>query len=112
MYEDSCTIIEYQECKIPNTGKTDFQEVIVLENQPCRLSFGTSSPTSRDNVAEVEQQTKLFISPEVTIKPGSKLIVTRHLKSGDVVMEYSNSGVPAIYQSHQEVNLKLFDRWS
>lgn len=48
---------------------------------------------------------KLFISPDVAIKAGSKIIVTQHGRT----TEYSNSGVPAVYPTHQEIMLTLFN---
>ena len=50
---------------------------------------------------------KLFISPDVLIKAGSKIIVTQHGRT----TEYSNSGVPAVYPTHQEIMLTLFEGW-
>ena len=52
--------------------------------------------------------TKLFISPEVEIKPGSKIVVTQN----GVTTEFSNSGKPAIYTNHQEIMLKLFEDYA
>ncbi|HDO9556068.1 TPA: hypothetical protein P5Q08_003884, partial [Clostridioides difficile] len=38
LYRDKCTIVEYQPIKDPVTKRTNNKEVIVLENQPCKLS--------------------------------------------------------------------------
>ncbi|MDE3563871.1 hypothetical protein PV597_18395, partial [Clostridioides difficile] len=50
-------------------------------------------------VAKLEQTIKLFISPEIEIKAGSKLIINNK--------EYVRSGESAIYPNHQEIILEL-----
>ena len=101
------TVIEYQNIK-DEWGMTNFQEVTVLEDQPCKLSFETLTSSTGDPVATVSQSVKLFISPDVVIKAGSKIIVTQHGRT----TEYSNSGVPAVYPTHQEIMLTLFEGWA
>lgn len=75
MYQGRATVIEYQKIK-DEWGMTNFQEVTVLEDQPCKLSFETLTSSTGDPVATVSQSVKLFISPDVVIKAGSKIIVT------------------------------------
>ena len=87
MYQGRATVIEYQKVK-DEWGMTNFQEVTVLEDQPCKLSFETLTSSTGDPVATVSQSVKLFISPDVVIKAGSKIIVTQHGRT----TEYSNSG--------------------
>lgn len=107
-YIGTCNIIEYQ--KVRNANKsTGFKEVIVLESQPCRLSFETITSTNPSNTASaVVQSVKLFISPDVSVKTGSKIVVIQN----DVTTEYKSSGKAAIYNTHQEIILTLFDGWS
>lgn len=58
------------------------------------LSFGSiAAAVQTGTVATVSQAVKLFLSPDITIKPGSKLKVTQT----GVTTEYSSSGVPAVY---------------
>lgn len=61
-----------------------------------------------DTGAAISQGTKLFTVPEIQIKPGSKIIVTQN----GVTTVYSSSGVPAVYPTHQEVILELFEGWA
>ncbi|HBG5847838.1 TPA: hypothetical protein OUL20_003776, partial [Clostridioides difficile] len=56
-------------------------------------------------VAKLEQKIKLFISPDIEIKAGSKLIITNQ---NNITKEYIRSGEPAIYPNHQEIILELF----
>lgn len=109
MYTDKCDIIERQERTDPITKKTSFQEVTVISEQPCKLSFGSVPVTSNGDAAEMVQTVKLFISPDISIKPGSKIVVT---KPEQLPVAYSNSGKPATFTNHQEITLELFERWS
>lgn len=108
MYDGVCVVTEYKETRDPVTKKTVFVETPVLVSQPCKLSFSSSPVTGDDNVASVVQETKLFISPDVTIKKGSKITVTQN----GVTTEYANSSEPKIYATHQEITLKLFEGWA
>jgi hypothetical protein len=109
LYDGKCTITEHQKVKKENKS-TGFQDVVVHEDIPCRLSFQTISNTNQTDTAAsaVIQITKLFLAPEIKVKPGSKLTVTQN----DVVTEYECSGEPAFYNTHQEIILKLFKGWS
>lgn len=109
LYKDRCSVIEKRNVTDPVTKKTDFEQVTVFENQPCKLSFSSFPSATDGNNATLSQAVKLFLSPDCSILPGSKIIVTQQ---NGTVTEYSNSGKPAIYASHQEINLKLFERWA
>jgi hypothetical protein len=117
LYEDSCNIIEYQSVKDPVTKQTSKKEVIVLENQPCNLSYSTTrNATSTEAATIITQTPLLFISSVTNIKAGSKIVVTK--KENKVIADsvkttaYKNSGVPAVYSGHQEITLELFKGWS
>lgn len=101
LYRDKCTIVEYQPVKDPVTKRTNNKEVVVLENQSCKLSYKNITSTEQGKVAKLEQTIKLFISPNINIKAGSKLIINNK--------EYVRSGEPAIYPNHQEIILELLE---
>lgn len=108
-YKDLCSVVEYQDMKDPKTKLTRKQEVTVLKDQPCKLSFKTIT-----NAAETETATgislivKLFIAPEIAIAHGSKIMITHEGRTD----AYSQSGIPAVYPSHQEIILTAFQRWT
>ena len=80
-------------------------EVVVLENQPCKLSFEKLQTTIQsDSAATITQVIKLFVSPDISINAGSKITVSQD----NVTTDYTCSGVPAIYPTHQEIILELF----
>ena len=105
-YIGTFTVTEHQKIKKPN-HTTGFSDVDVLVDQPCRLSF-SSSPSSKDgDVSEVNQTVKLFFSPEIMVKEGSKITVTQN----GVTTAYKQSGTPAVYDTHNEIILELFKGW-
>ncbi len=107
MLTDTCTVTEYIKYQKPNKA-TAFKELVVLENLPCRLSFKQITAVGDGMAPVLSQSDKLFIAPDVVIKPGSKITVYR----GDTVTEYSNSGQPAVYPTHREIALELFKGWA
>lgn len=108
LYDGVCTIIEHK--KVTRENKTTgFDDVVVLENQPCRLSFKTiTSAGQGNNGASLAQTVTLFLSPDIAVKAGSKIVVTQHGKT----TEYKCSGEPAIHSNHQELVLELFKGWA
>ena len=116
LYDGVCDVIEYRKVTKANKS-TSFEEVTVLSNQPCRLSYKASTSMSlsikstqeeKDLSSSMEQMIKLFISPDVTIKSGSKIVITQNGKT----VAYKGSGQPAIYKTHQEITLDLFEGWA
>ena len=106
MWTDNATVYEYQNVTDPITHKTSRKLTPVYRNIPCRISFSGLSPTAIGNdVANVSQNIKLFLDTEYTIKEGSVIQVTRNGK----VEKYRRSGVPAIYDSHQEIVLEKYE---
>lgn len=88
-------------------GVQNYIDRLTAQNEKV-VSFETLTSSTGDPVATVSQSVKLFISPDVVIKAGSKIIVTQHGRT----TEYSNSGVPAVYPTHQEIMLTLFEGWA
>ena len=108
LYDGKCTITEYQKVKKENKS-TGFEELVVLEDIPCRLSFKTTNSTNQtDTASAVVQITKVFLAPEIHVKPGSKMTITQN----GVTTEYKSSGQPAFYSTHQEIVLELFKGWA
>lgn len=102
-YEHTCTIKIFKPIKDPVSKQTKNQEVILLESQPCRLSYSSvKSANQSESNATVQQVIKLFIAPEIEIKEGSKILITHEGRT----TEFKHSGKPAIYFSHQEIVLE------
>lgn len=78
LYDGRATVTESQKVKDEKTKLTSTEEVIVLEDEPCRLSYSNVSTTDQtESVAKTSQIIKLFMSPETKIKPGAKITVTQ-----------------------------------
>lgn len=108
-YTGRCAVYELQPVRDPDTNLTEMQPVVVLTDQPCRISFKTITATSpADGAATVTQTVKLLLAPEVTIKPGSQIRVTQN----GVTADYESSGQPAVYSGHQEIVLERFRGWA
>ena len=111
MYEYTCTIQEYKSVKDLVTKLTSKKEITVLEDQACNIPYqNVKNANSTESATVITQVIKLIIAPEIVIKPGSKLIITD--KRNNTVSEYKNSGVPAVYSTHQEIVLELFKVWA
>ncbi len=69
-YDCLCNIIEYQSIKNATNKRTEHKEITVLEKQPCRISYKTiSNANETEKESNVAQIIKLFIAPEIQIKP-------------------------------------------
>lgn len=100
---------------------------MVFEELPCRISFESSAAAGGLGAAArgtgvaaaggsavagkaagaaspVAQKIRLFLSPEIKIRPGSKIVVR------DTV--YAGTGIPAVYETHQEIMLTAFQGWA
>ena len=108
-YTGVCTVIEHKKEINQETKLIEYKDVTVLEEQPCRLSFEKIPAASQNgSTVSIAQITKLFITPDITISSGSKITVTQN----NVTTDYTCSGVPAVYPTHQEIMLELFERWA
>lgn len=108
-YEGLCSITEYAPTFDETTKITGQTEQVVVENQPCKLSFEKITAVQQtETAAAVTQGVKLFVAPEIEIKPGSKITVTQH----GITTSYEVSGKPAVYPTHQEVMLEIFRGWA
>lgn len=108
-YEGLCTIYEYRDVADEKTKLSSEEEVAVIEDQPCKLSFEKLNPVVQtETAASMTQGIKLFLAPEIVVNGGSKIVVTQHGVTG----EYSASGKAAVYSTHQEIMLELFRGWA
>ncbi|MCL2083030.1 MAG: hypothetical protein FWH04_07335 [Oscillospiraceae bacterium] len=113
LWKDRCDVFCREGEFNPKNGRTEFREIMVLDDIPCKLSFTgrrrtrAAGPTKQGQAASAEQEVTLFLSREAEIPPGSKIVVTRH----GTPIAYKQSGKPNIYSNHQEIGLALFEKW-
>lgn len=105
LYSGRCKIYAVGEKVFdPITKKTSYKDVLLCDNEPCRLSHTTvGAADNTDTVAKIVQTIKLFIRPEIVIPAGSKIEVSQNGR----LKRYVASGEPAVYTNHQEVILEL-----
>ena len=89
LWKDRCSIFIREEVTDPVTHLTDSEEKPLLQDQPCKLSFETLTSTNGDEVATAQQVVKLFLSPDVKVPAGCKIIVTR---PNDVERTFTSGG--------------------
>lgn len=107
-YTARCSVKELREIKREDFSTTHV-EIEVYKDIPCRLSFQSVTATKSNVVnAEKEQVIKLFLAPDVELKPGSKIRVTQN----NVTTDYVCSSEPAVHETHQEVEISLLERWA
>ena len=103
MYIDRCSVISYENYEDIN-GITRYGEILKYENLPCHLTYSNiSQANSNGKYTITSQVVKLYLSPDVEIKPGSIIEIlgnNKHLK-------YKCSGKPILTLSHQEIILEI-----
>lgn len=88
---------------VNSEGITECTEQLIIENQPCRLSFERiKSAESTETAANFCQSAKLYIAPEISVPNGSLVTVWQN----GVTRVYNCSGA-AVYPTHQEIMLEL-----
>lgn len=121
LYSGTCTVTATTPTFDESTKQTTNTETILFTNKPCRLSFISAPPSDKfvslsqtlihsdtPRAHFVDQQIKLFIDPALDIPPGSKISVTQN----GVTSLFKSSGHPAVYSSHQEIELARLDNLS
>ena len=121
LYSGTCTVTATTPTFDESTKQTTNTETTLFTNKPCRLSFISAPPSDKlasfsNNLIHsdtprahfVDQQIKLFIDPALDLPPGSKISVTQN----GLTQYFKSSGAPAVYSSHQEIELARLDNLS
>ena len=108
LYLDIATVIEYREVEDEETHISDFKEIIVHENIPCKLSFNRFPQSGEGVASSLSFLATIFLAPDLEIKEGSKIVIEKNGK----VYELSNSGVPRMGINHQEIQVNEFKGWA
>ena len=101
MWNDTCTVYEYQPVLKANKS-TVHEEVAVISDEPCRLSFSELTQTvPTGTAAQAPQIVKLFLDEELDIKAGSKIVI--QCRGREFIFSYS--GEAGVFDYHQEIVL-------
>ena len=107
MWTDICTVYEYH-AVLKDNKTTVHEEVPIITNEPCRLSFTKLLHANQtETAAKTSQIVKLFIDEELKIKAGCKIVVKR--RNTEFIFGYS--GEAGIYDDHQEIVLIPWEGW-
>lgn len=112
LYTDRCIVYRYAPAKNPITKETKQTLQPVHSDQPCRLSqraLGQNNQTEAQN--DIQYETKLFIAPELEIRQGDMLEVTRGRDTPAgwepiALTRKYEAGEPFIYPTHQEISIQ------
>lgn len=108
MYEDKATISRHINDKDPVTKETKQDLLLIYEGQPCKLSqSGFARNGQTEDANNLQYDAKLFIAPELEIKQGDVVAVTRRA-TGHVATYTAGQPFPP-YGSHQEILLTVKD---
>ncbi len=109
LWNDTCTITVAERVK-RSDGSSYFRDIPVVTDEPCFLSHRQEpvADTTDNLAAPLSQGISLFLSAAISIPAGSRIRVTHKGRTDD----YKASGQPAVYTSHQVVNLELFKGWT
>lgn len=101
-----CTIKEQVQFQDVLTKATQLTEVVVVTDEPCRVSYASNKPNAEtESVSYVSQQVVLFLRPDLLVKQGSIISVTQN----GCTSIYKASGAPKVYSAHQEIPLEILD---
>lgn len=103
LYTDLATVYRFTPTKDPVTKETVQSPQPVYTDKPCRISqrsLASNNQTEAQN--DIQYETKLIIAPELEIRQGDMLEVTR---AG--IMKRYEAGEPfPPYPTHQEVSIQ------
>ena len=104
MYEDRSTISRYVDAKDPLTKETKQTLQPIYEDRPCKLSQTGLPKNGQTEVQnDIRYDSKLFIAPELEIRQGDVIAVTRAATGRTETFSAGKPFPP--YKSHQEVLL-------
>ncbi|MBP3410475.1 MAG: hypothetical protein J6M10_05700 [Clostridia bacterium] len=112
LWVDSCSVSVQEEYR-KESGASGFREKLILEDEPCKLSFYDSKASN--NIAAVHgpaaplsQMAKLILRADAQIPPGSRVEIRREGKT----LRFKASSQAAAYFSHQEILLEVEEEWA
>ncbi|PYI57026.1 ABC transporter ATP-binding protein [Paenibacillus flagellatus] len=101
LYTDRATIRRNVEYQAPNRATRQEVQTIYID-QPCRMSMRALAQNDQTEAQnDVRYEIKLFISPELEIRQGDVVTLTRGARNWTLT-----AGEPFPYTTHQEISLQ------
>ena len=104
-YFDKCTIKRKEKIKNPNTGVTETNEIIIVEDIKCALSKKDIQAMTSDGVGNLAFSHLLFLNPTVDVQEGDIVEVS---SMGKISIYLASK--PFIYPSHSQTLLTTSER--
>ena len=102
LYDGVASITTQSQTVDPVTGRVKSHDVTIT-GVACRISYKSVNPASDGGgVVATGQTVTLFTDPDITIKAGSDITVKHRGRT----LQFRAAGMPAVYDSHQEVPLE------
>lgn len=110
-YESTCSVYVYGDVFDEATKQTKRERKLLIEDQPCRLSYQTQAfaslvSTQSEGVPSTYQSTKIFMAPELDIPENSEIEVNWQGR----LLKFKRSSVPVIHTNHQEIMVEVLDQ--
>ena len=108
LYDGKATVYCKDSSAVDEYGITRQADVTVYTNIPCRISYRSKIKTEQDAVGALDQTIIMFCDVKYNIPAGSKIEFTQYGQTHT----YKCSGLPARYQSHQEIELITYEDYA
>lgn len=103
LHTSTCIIYTFDDDSIDEVTGIVTQGKRISREYPCRVSYKTGNPTATgEQIGVATQMVTLFLDPDIIVPPGSDIDVIQNGRT----LQYKSSGVPAVFQSHQEISLE------
>lgn len=107
-YTGICKVEIKESVTDPDTHKTRPEVVTLYDNVQCRLSHESKSVSESYERNRVVQTIMLFLDNIYEIPAGAKITVTQD----EVTNIYGMASEPNVFETHQEIELELWEDWS
>lgn len=77
------------------------EPALFKESIPCALSYDNAPSTSQADYGTSTMIVTLFINPDLIVPTNARIEVTEYGRT----RTFKNSGIPAVYDTHQEITL-------
>lgn len=100
LYTGTLTATRTEYVTDPETGFEKVEKVVIVENEPCRVTRQLSNPTE-GYPKEYFETVHVTLAPEVIIPPGSELDIDFH----DEHMHFKQTSSVRRFTSHQTIEM-------
>ena len=102
-FDSTCDVIQFVET-FDEFGITQLVKSVSLKNVPCRVCYSNIKPAIKGKSSDyITQEVTLLIPPDISIKNGSIINVTKN----NQMVSYQKTGESAVYPSHKEIRMVI-----